>query len=135
MPGPAVPSRALNLSTRVRVGADESVVIGGFIINGSMPKKVILRAVGPSLAPGHVGAVLADPVLELRADDGSLTAANDNWKQEEAQRALIESTGIPPVNDRESAIVATLAPGSYTATVSGVNRTSGIAVAEIYDLD
>ncbi len=64
-----------------------------------------------------------------------MTAANDNWKQEEAQRALIESTGIPPVNDRESAIVATLAPGSYTATVSGVNRTSGIAVAEIYDLD
>ncbi len=135
MPGPAVPSSALNLSTRVRVGADESVVISGFIINGSMPKKVILRALGPSLAQAHVGAVLADPVLELRAADGSLVAANDDWKEEGAQRALIESSGIPPLNDREPAIVATLVPGSYTAIVSGVNRTSGIAVAEIYDLD
>ncbi len=112
------------------MGTGENVLIGGFIITGNAPKKVILRAIGPSLS--GVEEVLANPVLELHGPKGALIASNDNWK--ESQQAQIENTQIAPTNDFESAIVTTLSPGAYTAIVSGKDGTSGIALVEMYDL-
>ena len=122
----------LNISTRMQVLTDDQVLIGGFIINGTDPKTVILRAVGPSLTDFGVADALADPVLELRAIDGSVIASNDNWTSD---RAAIEATGLQPGNDLESAIVATLDPGAYTAIVTGKNGTTGVGLVEAYDLD
>lgn len=107
-------------------------MIGGFIITGTEPKKVIMRAIGPSLTGLGVQNALADPTLELRKG-AALVAANDNWK--EGQRSQIEASGIAPTDDLESAIVATLPPGEYTGIVRGVDDTTGIAVVEVYDLD
>ena len=108
-------------------------MIGGFIISGNSPRRVIVRALGPSLVGAGISDVLPDPTLDLRASDGSRIAFNDNWK--DSQQAEIEATGIPPPNDLEAAIVATLAPGSYTAILRGNAQASGIALLEIYDLD
>jgi hypothetical protein len=115
------------------VGTGDNVVIGGFIITGNAPRKVIIRALGPSLVALGIIDALADPTIDLRASDGSRIQANDNWR--DTQQAEIEATGIPPQNDLESAIVATLPPGSYTAIVRGKNQGSGVALLEIYDLD
>ena len=108
------------------------MLIGGFIINGTDPKMVILRAIGPSLADFGVAGALADPVLELRAADGSVIASNDNWISD---RAAIEATGLQPSKDLESAIIATIDPGAYTAIVNGKNGTTGIGLVEAYDLN
>jgi hypothetical protein len=116
---------------RVRTG--DNVGIGGFIITGSAPKQVILRAIGPSLTHSGIVDVLADPVLELHGPAGFATIINDNWR--DTQQAEIQATGIPPTNDLESAIVVTLNPGAYTAIVRGKNGTSGVALIEIYDLN
>jgi uncharacterized repeat protein (TIGR03803 family) len=113
----APPKQLLNISTRLRVLTAENVLIGGFIITGNQPKKVIVRALGASLQEKGVSGALANPTLELRGSGGSLIATNDNWKT--TQRAEIDASGVPPGNDLESAIVATLPPGDYTATVSG----------------
>ncbi|MEO6871951.1 MAG: hypothetical protein ABI233_07000 [Chthoniobacterales bacterium] len=126
-----VTTKALNLSTRADVGTGENVLIGGFIITGSAPEAVLLRAIGPSLSLGGT-AVLADPVLELHKPDGTVVT-NDNWK--DTQQAAIIATGIPPQNDLESAILATLDPGAYTAIVRGNGNTTGVALVEAYDLD
>ena len=122
----------LNISTRMQVLTGDQVLIGGFIINGTDPKMVILRAIGPSLTDFGVAGALADPVLELRALDGSVIATNDNWTSD---RAAIEATGLQPSKDLESAIVATLDPGAYTAIVSGKDGTTGVGLVEAYDLD
>ncbi len=121
----------LNISTRLKVLAGDKVLIGGFIITGSEPKKVVLRALGPSLGGAGVSGALADPVLALHKPDGSIVT-NDNWKA--TQENAIIASGVPPTNDLESAIVATLAPGSYTAVVSGKNGGTGIGLIEVYDL-
>ena len=126
-------SQPLNISTRLRVQTGENVMIGGFIITGNVPKKVIIRAIGPSLQQAGVSGALADPVMELRSASGALITSNDDWK--ENQRAEIESTGIPPQNDLESAIVRTLPAGSYTAIVRGKNAGTGVGLVEVYDLD
>jgi len=131
-PRPASQAQLLNLSTRMDVKTGDNVLIGGFIVTGNAAKKVIVRAIGPSLAPALAG-VLADPVLELHAANGDLITSNDNWK--DTQQIEIEATGIPPQNDLESAIVATLDPNAYTAILSGKNTTSGLALVELYDLD
>src|ERR1039457_2557624 len=121
-----------NISTRLLVETGDNVLIGGFIVTGTEPKKVIVRAIGPSLP---LTGVLADPILELRDSSGGLIAVNDNWRSD--QEAEIIATGIPPTNDLESAIVATLPANNsaYTATVRGVNNGTGIGVVEAYDLD
>ena len=129
----AIPSQALNISSRSHVASGNNVMIGGFIITGSADKRVIIRAIGPSLQQFNVPNPLADPVLELRGPTGALITSNDNWKQ--TQQALIESTHLAPTNDLESAIVATLQPGAYTAIVSGQGGASGIGLVEVYDLD
>jgi len=121
-----------NISTRVDVRSGQSVSIGGFIIPGSVAKNVIVRAIGPSLADSGVLGALADPTLELRDSSGTLLQANDNWK--DTQEQAIRDTTLAPTNDLESAIVAPLQPGAYTAVVSGKNNTTGIGVVEVYDL-
>ncbi len=126
----------LNLSTRVRVGPGDEAFIGGFIVTGNDPKKVLLRGLGPSLSVNGrpLAGSLADPTLELRGHDGGLIAANDNWR-ESPQRAEIIASGIPPDDDREAAIVATLAPGNYTAIMRGIANTTGLGIVEVYDLE
>ena len=133
-PTPVPPAQALNLSTRMRVQPGENAGIGGFIITGSAPKHLLLRAIGPSLAQSGVPNVLADPVLQLHGPGGFVTITNDNWRDDPAQQAAILATGIAPSNDLESAIDVTLNPGAYTAIVSGKNNTSGVGLIELYDL-
>jgi hypothetical protein len=115
---------------QVQTGA--GVGIGGFIITGSAPKHVLLRAIGPSLTGSGIPGALADPVLELHGPGAFVTITNDNWR--DTQEAEIQATGIPPTNNLESAISATLAPGGYTAIVKGKNNSSGVALVEVYDL-
>lgn len=127
-----VDSKLANISTRGLVQTGDNVVIGGFIVLGVDPQKVIVIALGPSLpVPGK----LADPTLELHDGQGTLIKSNDNWVDSPDKQAIIDST-IPPTNNLESAIVATLPSNGaqYTAIVRGVNNTTGIAVVEIYAL-
>jgi subtilisin family serine protease len=134
-PSPAPAAQAINLSTRMRVETGDRVGIGGFIITGSAPKHVLLRAIGPSLAQSGVPDVLADPVMELHGPGGFAAITNNNWRDDPAQETAIKATGIPPTNNLESAIDATLAPGAYTAIVSGNGSTSGVGLVEVYDLN
>ena len=120
----------LNISTRGRVTVGESVLIGGVIVLGSQPQEVMVRALGPSLA---VEGNLADPMLELYDENGALLRRNDNWRSD--QSAEIIATSIPPPNDAESAIVATLSPAAYTAIVRGADGATGVALVEIYALN
>ena len=124
-------AQLLNIATRMRVQAGENVLIGGFIVAGTDQKKLIIRGIGPSLS-SFVSGTLADPTLEL-FQGSTLLTSNDNWKTD--QQAEIEATGLAPANDLESAIVRTLAPGSYTAILRGKSDTTGIGVVEAYDLD
>jgi phospholipase/lecithinase/hemolysin len=125
--------KALNISGRADVGTGDKVAIGGFIVTGSDPKKVIVRGIGPSLQSSGVMNFLADPTLELRDQNHALIASNDNWR--DTQQAEIQQSGLAPSNDAESAIVATLNPGAYTAILAGKNNGTGIGLVEVYDLD
>ena len=134
LPDSSLPtSKAINLSTRTRVQTGDNVGIGGFIITGVTPKHVLLRAIGPSLTGYGLVDVLQDPVLELHGPGAFVTITNDNSR--DTQEAAIRATGIPPTNDFESAIDATLAPGAYTAIVRGKNSSSGTGLIEVYDLN
>ena len=130
-----------NISTRGFVQTGNNVMIGGFIIEGTGPKRVIVRAIGPELTQYGVPDVLADPTLELHDRTGALIASNDNWQHTiiggiitAGQVAAIQNSGHAPTVPSESAIIATLQPGNYTAIVRGVNDTTGVALAEVYDL-
>ena len=127
------PHTLLNSATRMRVGTGDNVLIGGFIIRGGS-KKVILRAIGPSLTSAGVPGALADPTLELHGGAGELITSNDNWVSSPQKQAIIDS-GVAPTNDREAAIVATLLEGNYTAVVAGAGGNTGVGLVEIYDLD
>ena len=127
------PPQLLNISTRLRVEAGDNALIGGFIVTGNQPKRVILRAIGPSLTARGVADAVADPVLELRGPDGALLFQNDNWRS--TQQTEIQNTGVPPEDDSESAIVATLPAAGYTAIVRGKGDTSGVGLVEAYDLE
>ena len=113
--------------------AGANVGIGGFIVTGSAPKRILLRGIGPSLTAFGVPDALADPVMELHGPTGFITLTNDNWR--DTQEAEIQATGIPPTDDLESAIIATLPPGAYTAILSGKDNTAGVALIEVYDLN
>lgn len=128
-------TRMVNISTRGRVGALDEAMIGGLIANGGT-KRVIIRAIGPSLATGNnaLADVLSDPVLELHDGSGNLVAINDDWATS-PQAAEILSSNLAPVNRWESAIVADLAAGNYTAVVRGFGGTFGTALVEVFDLD
>ncbi len=127
------PARALNVASRVNVGEGENMAVGGFIITGTVPKRVIIRGIGPSLAEHNVPGALADPTLTLFDQNQALVAMNDNWQ--DSQAAEISATMLAPTNPAESAIVRTLDPGSYTAVLSGAGGASGIGLVEIYDLE
>jgi hypothetical protein len=120
-----------NISTRLRVETGDNVLIGGFIITGTQPKRLIIRAIGPSLP---VADALADPVLEVYDSGGKLLVTNDNWVDSADKQAIIDST-VPPSNDLESALIGNALPGAYTAIVRGVNRGTGVGLIEVYDLD
>lgn len=126
------PSRNRNISTRANVQTGDNVAIGGFIINGTDAKKVIVRGLGPSLQNFGIQNPMPDPTLELH-NQSSVIASNDNWK--DTQQTEIQNTGLAPSNDLESAIVATLQPGAYTVILRGKNDSTGIGLIEIYDLD
>ena len=127
-----VDSKLGNISTRGFVGTGDNVLIGGLIVLGQNPLRVIVRALGPSLP---VPGALENPILELRDGDGNLVDDNDDWREDPAQESEIIATGIPPTNDLESAIVRDLAPGQYTAIVRGANNTTGVAIVEAYGLN
>src|SRR6478672_6057882 len=117
-------------------------MIGGVIVQGTQPRRVIVRAIGPELTPYGVPNPLADPTLKLYDSTGALIASNDNWQHTiiggiitNPQVQQIRNSGYAPGNGNESAIIATLAPGNYTAIVSGVNNTTEVALLEVYDLD
>lgn len=128
------PKGAVNIATRLAVGTGEDVMIAGFIIKGNAPKKVVIRAVGPTLTQFGVPNALADPVLELNEANAGFLFSNDNWRDNQEQANQIITTALQPGNDLESAILAYLNPGQYTAVVHGKNNGSGIGLAEVYDL-
>ena len=131
------PSRALNISTRLRVETGDRVMIGGFILTGSGPKRVVVRGLGPSLANFGIADALADPVLQLRDSSGVLLLTNDNWQDTPTdQGAQLAALGLAPQHPNESGIVATLPSGAaYTAILSGKNGGTGVGVVEVYDTD
>ena len=133
-----------NISTRSFVQAGDNVMIGGFIVAGTQTKRLIIRAIGPELSapPFNVPNALTNPTLELHNNTGALIASNDNWQSTiiggiipSDQRRDIRNSGYAPSDGRESAIIATLPPGNYTAIVRGVNNMTGVALVEVYDLD
>jgi hypothetical protein len=131
--GQAIDSQLANISTRGFVGTGTDVMIGGFILGGGAKDvSVVVRALGPSLTPFGVTGALADPTLELHDENGAVIQSNDNWK--DTQQTEIEATGLQPTNDMESAIFQTLAPGAYTAIVSGSGGLTGVALVEVYRL-
>jgi hypothetical protein len=130
-----------NISTRSFVQTGNNVMIGGFIVQGSGPKTVIVRGIGPELTRFGVPNALADPALDLHNSTGALIASNNNWQTTviggiitSDQVSAIQSSGHAPTQPSESAIIATLQPGNYTAIVRGVNNTTGVALVEVYDL-
>ena len=138
---PTVTSYLGNISTRGFVQTADKVMIGGFIVQGSQAKRVIIRAIGPELTPFGVPDVLADPTLELHNGAGALIASNNNWQTTiiggiitADQVSAIQNSGHAPTDSSESAIIATLPPGNYTAIVRGMNNTTGNALVEVYDL-
>jgi hypothetical protein len=125
-------SQVIQLSTRMPVGVGDQVGIGGFIITGTVPKQVIVRGIGPSLSQSGITAALADPVLELHGPGSFATVTNDNWRDTQEQQ--LQAAGLPPTNNLEPAIWATLPPGAYTALLRGKNNATGTALVEVYDL-
>lgn len=125
--------RLSNISTRAFVQINNEVLIGGLIISGTGNKLLLLRALGPTLAQFGVSGALLDPTLELRNSTGALVASNNDWQS--APNAQSIPANLRPPDQRESAILALLSPGSYTAVVRGVNNTSGVALVEAYELD
>ena len=135
------PPRLGNLSTRSFVQLGDNVMIGGFIVQGTGPKRVIIRAIGPELAPFGVPNPMANPTLELHDGTGALIASNNDWQTTiiggiitASQVTDIQNSGHAPAAASESAIIADLQPGNYTAILSGVNGTTGVALVEVYDL-
>ena len=131
------PTTLGNISTRAFVQTGDNVMIGGFIVQGTEPKRVIIRAIGPELTQYGVPNVLADPTLELHDGTGALIASNDNWRTTiiggiitSDQVSDISRSGHAPRDGRESAIIAELPAGNYTAIVRGVNDTMGVALVE-----
>jgi hypothetical protein len=138
----AASSSLSNISTRSFVQTSEHVMIGGFIVQGTGSKKVIIRAIGPELTQFGITDELANPTLELHNANGGLIATNDNWQTtiiggiiNGDQVSDIQNSGHAPTAATESAIIANLQPGNYTAIVRGVSNTTGVALVEVYDLD
>jgi len=139
---PAASSSLGNISTRSFVQTGQNVMIGGFVVQGTGAKRVIIRAIGPELTQHGITNALADPRLEIHNQSGVLIASNDNWQTTILggvitgnQVSDIQNSGHVPSAASESAIIANLQPGNYTAIVRGVSNTTGVALVEAYDLN
>ncbi len=139
---PAASSSLGNISSRAFVQTGENVMIGGFVVQGSGRKRVIIRAIGPELTQYGITNALDNPRLELYNRTGALIGSNDNWQTTilggvitTNQVNAIQNSGYVPTAASESAIIANLQPGNYTAIVRGVSNTTGVALVEVYDLD
>ncbi len=126
-------SNVSNISTRGNVGPENDKMIGGFIVGGADPTQVLVRALGPSLASFGISSPLPNPALELHDGNGNLLSSNDNWRSDQEQQIL--ASKLAPSDNRESAIVATLQPGSYTAVVYDAGLATGVALVEAYNLE
>jgi hypothetical protein len=118
----------------MRVEAGDNVLIAGFIVEGSGNKRILLRGIGPSLAPFGIANPLLDPTLELNGGDGGLIAANDNWPGNPNAGEILAS-GLAPANSNESALLLSVPPGNYTAVLRGSRGSTGTGLVEVYDLD
>ena len=127
---PPAPTKLANIATRLRVETGDNALIGGLIVTGLEPKRLIVRAIGPSL---NLPGALENPQLEIYRGS-ELIAANDNWRDAANQQEIIDST-VAPNSDIEAAVLTTLEPGAYTAIVSGVGAQTGIGSVEVYDLN
>jgi len=130
-PGGDEPGTLSNISTRMRVEAGDGALIGGLMVRGNNPKRLLVRAIGPSMT--GIDDQLSNPTLELMDAAGHTIAFNDNWNDAPNVQEIVDST-IPPQNELESAILMNLAPGDYTAIVRGADNASGMALVEAYDL-
>jgi hypothetical protein len=136
---PDAPEAAIelgNLSVRADVQINDNILIDGIIMRGGTPRRVVFRALGPSLQSNGqpVPGTLQNPTMEVRDQNGTLLRANDDWKSA-PNASEIQATGLAPSDDRESAVLLTLPAGNYTSVVRGVNNTTGIALSETYKLD
>jgi hypothetical protein len=139
---PGAGSTLDNISTRSFVQTSDNVMIGGFIVQGSGAKRVIIRAIGPELTQYGITNALANPTLELHDGSGAIIGSNDDWQTTilggiigSSQVSDIQNSGHAPTDTSESAIIANLAPGNYTAIVRSVSNTAGVGLVEVYDLD
>ncbi|WP_221030636.1 beta strand repeat-containing protein [Actomonas aquatica] len=135
-PTPAADGFLRNLSTRGHVGTGQSVLVAGFVVNGSTPKRLLVRAIGPTLGTFNVSGAVADPVLQLYRGE-TVVATNDNWGDAAGVPAASATVGAfaLPSGSADAALVATLQPGAYTAQVSGAGGSSGVGLVELYDVD
>ncbi|HEU5080803.1 MAG TPA: glycoside hydrolase family 43 protein [Opitutaceae bacterium] len=135
----AAQPRLTNISARAEVGAGEAVLIAGFTINGNVPKHLLVRGTGGTLANYHLSGLLADPLLELHALNGDLVAQNDNWADAPNLAAIQAANGDHlgefALAVKDAVLLATLAPGGYTAVLRGVNGATGVGLIEVFDLD
>ena len=132
-PSPTPTAQLQNISSRLLIQTGNNVGIAGFVVEGTDPKKLLIRGLGPTLAQFNVTGVMQDPRLELHDSSGSLIATNDNWK--DTQQAQITATQLAPPEDAEAAILATLRPGTYTAIQTGAGGGTGAGLIEVYDVD
>ncbi|MEY2557835.1 MAG: hypothetical protein QOE34_1260 [Verrucomicrobiota bacterium] len=126
-------STLLNISTRGRVNPDPEALIGGFFVGGTESKRILVRAIGPSLGAANVPNPLADPILELHDSQGGTTYTNDDWMNS-ADKTAIQNSGLAPTDPKESAVLQTLMPGQYTVVVRGAGNTTGVASVQVYQL-
>lgn len=129
-------SRLANLSTRGSVLTQDNVMIGGFILGGTVtqPARVVVRAIGPSLAQSGITSPLSNPTLQVFNSDGQSVGFNDDWQDDPAQVTELQNLNIAPTAPAESAIVTTLPPGAYTVVVAGQSGTTGVGLIEVYDV-
>jgi cyclophilin family peptidyl-prolyl cis-trans isomerase len=134
----STPVHAANIATRLQIASGDDALIGGFIVLGDAPKRLMIRAIGPSLAGAGVSDALSNPTLELHDGTGALVASNDNWQYAPNKRDIM-SSGLAPSDRNESAILTTLSATStgsaFTAVMRSVDGTSGVGLVEVYDLD
>jgi hypothetical protein len=131
---PTPASKLGNISTRAFVSTGDDIVIAGVILgNGGAPAKIVVRGIGPSLASEGVPNPLANPTLELRNEAGALISSNNDWQDDSTQATQIAAAGFAPSNSLESAIIATLPAGRYTALLAGQSHGTGVGLVEVYD--